>query len=123
MALKIMAVDDEPEVLKLLKALVEPMGCVVVTFEDSREAGRVVEKEKFDGIVLDAYMPHLDGFQLAERIRSSHLNNEVPIVMLTDTTTSTPCAGALTPGSAFSWANRLIESALAHSSARRAARC
>ncbi|MGD0694227.1 MAG: response regulator [Terriglobia bacterium] len=83
MALKIMAVDDEPEVLKLLKALVEPMGCVVVTFEDSREAGRVVEKEKFDGIVLDAYMPHLDGFQLAERIRSSHLNNEVPIVMLT----------------------------------------
>jgi len=83
MALKIMAVDDELEILKLLKSLVEPTGCDVLTFQDSREARRVIEKEKFDGIVLDARMPHLDGFQLAEHIRASRLNHDVPIVMLT----------------------------------------
>jgi CheY-like chemotaxis protein len=83
MALKIMVVDDEPEVLKVLKAMVEPLGCAVMTFEDSREAGRLIEKEKFDGIVLDAHMPNLDGFQLAQHIRASRLNRQVPIVMLT----------------------------------------
>jgi len=83
MALKIMVVDDEPEVLAVLKAMVEPLGCEVVTFEDSREAVRLIEKEKFDGIVLDAYMPYLDGFQLAQHIRTSRLNHDVPIVMLT----------------------------------------
>ena len=83
MALKIMAVDDEGDVLKLLRALLEPMGCEVLTFEDSREAARLLEKEKFDGIVLDAHMPHIDGFQLAQLVRDSRLNHQVPLIMIT----------------------------------------
>jgi len=83
MALKIMAVDDEPEILNLLRIMVGPLGCEVVTIADSREAARLIEREKFDGVFLDALMPHMDGFQLAEHIRTSPLNREVPIVMLT----------------------------------------
>jgi len=83
MALKIMAVDDDPQVLNLLRIMVEPLGCEVVMIEDSREAARLIEREKFDGVFLDALMPHMDGFQLAQHIRTSRLNHEVPIVMLT----------------------------------------
>ena len=83
MALKIIAVDDEPEILKVLKAMVEPLGCEVLMVADSRDALRLIETEKFDGVVVDVQMPHVDGFELTRCIRNSRLNRHVPIVMLT----------------------------------------
>jgi CheY-like chemotaxis protein len=82
-ALRIMVVDDEPEVAKAIKAMTEPLGCDVVILTDSREAARCVASEKFDGIFVDGRMPHLDGFELTETIRASPLNARVPVVMLT----------------------------------------
>jgi CheY-like chemotaxis protein len=83
MALKIMVVDDEPGVLKVLKAMVEPLGIQVVTMADSREASARLEREKFDGIFVDVRMPHMDGFELTTHVRASRSNSGIPIVMLT----------------------------------------
>ena len=83
MAFTIMVVDDEPPVLSIMKSMLEPLGCSVLTFSDSREAVHLVEKQKLDGVFLDAAMPHVDGFQLTEQIRHSKSNSRVPIVMLT----------------------------------------
>jgi CheY-like chemotaxis protein len=81
--MKILVVDDEPEVCKLLKTLVEPLGVEVRTSSDSREAALIVENEKFDGIMLDAVMPNLDGFDLARIIRATPPNQQAPIIMIT----------------------------------------
>lgn len=78
-----MVVDDELDVLKLIKAMVEPLGCEVLTMADSREAARRLESEKFDGVFVDVRMPHLDGFELTRRVRASALNRGAPVVMLT----------------------------------------
>ena len=78
-----MAVDDEPAILDLVKALVEPLGMNVLIANDSREAAEMIETEVFDGFLLDAHMPHLDGFELAQRIRHSPVNSKVPIALLT----------------------------------------
>jgi CheY-like chemotaxis protein len=83
LALKILVVDDEPAVLELFRMMVAPWGCEVETMVDSREAAWRLTQEKFDGIFVDARMPHVDGFQLTARIRSSPLNRHVPVVMLT----------------------------------------
>lgn len=83
MAITIMVVDDEPPVLSIMKSLLEPLGCSVVALSDSREAVHMVEKQKLDGVFLDAAMPHVDGFQLTEQIRHSKSNSRIPIVMLT----------------------------------------
>jgi len=82
-AIRIMVVDDEPAVAKVIKAMTEPLGCDVLIFTDSREAAKCVASEKFDGIFVDGRMPHLDGFELTETIRASPLNAQVPVVMLT----------------------------------------
>jgi len=82
MALKILVVDDEQDILKLVKGLLEPLGVEVLGLADSREAAQRVNKEKFDGVFLDSRMPYLDGFGLAKSIRGSPLNGKVPIVML-----------------------------------------
>lgn len=83
MSLKVMAVDDDPEILKLIKSMVQSLGCEILTMVDSREAARRVEIEKFDGIFLDVQMPGLDGFELTTRVRASKLNRQIPVVMLT----------------------------------------
>lgn len=83
MALKIVAVDDDPEVLKLIKSIVEPLGCEILILGDSLEAARRLEQERFDGIFVDALMPNMDGFELTKRIRGSSLNSATPIVMIT----------------------------------------
>ncbi|MFB3924123.1 MAG: response regulator [Terriglobia bacterium] len=83
MALKILVVDDEPQVLDVFRKLVEPLGYEVLTLADSREAARRIAEDKFDAIALDAVMPRPDGFELTERIRASSMNPSVPIIMFT----------------------------------------
>jgi CheY-like chemotaxis protein len=81
--MKIFLVDDEPEVCRLVKTMVEPLGVEVRTSSDSQEAALILEKEKFDGIMLDVAMPGLDGFELTRRIRSTPPNQQAPIIMIT----------------------------------------
>ncbi len=83
MTLRILVVDDEPDILKIIKAMVEPMGFEVLTFADGREAAQRSTTEKFDGVIVDAQMPNLNGFDLVQHLRASPLNSGVPIVMLT----------------------------------------
>jgi DNA-binding response OmpR family regulator len=83
-ALKLMIVDNDPEVLKLIRSVVEPLGYEVLTVTDSREAAERVNRQKFDGVVLVANMPHPDGYVLTQKIRESASNNRVPIAMLTE---------------------------------------
>ncbi len=82
MALKIMAVDDDPSVLNTIKALVEALGYEVLALSDSRVAAERVAKQKIDAALIDAKMPHLDGFELVKHIRASPSNSRVPIVMI-----------------------------------------
>jgi CheY-like chemotaxis protein len=81
--LRVMAVDDEPAVLILLKKQLETLGCDVLELTDSRLASARLEDEKVDGLFVDVRMPHVDGFSLTRKIRMSKLNRRVPIVMLT----------------------------------------
>jgi CheY-like chemotaxis protein len=83
MKIRIMAVDDEPAVLDLLKPMVETHGYEVLAIGDSREALKRLEDEKVDGLFVDVNMPHLDGFELTRLVRTLKLNGQVPIVMLT----------------------------------------
>jgi CheY-like chemotaxis protein len=78
-----MAVDDEPGILKVLKAQLESQGCKVIDIVDSREALARLKEEKVDGLLVDVLMPHMDGFLLTQQTRQSILNRRVPIVMLT----------------------------------------
>jgi CheY-like chemotaxis protein len=81
--MRILLVDDEADVCRMVKAMVEPLGVEVRTCSDSREAALLVETEKFDGIMLDVAMPNLDGFALTRKIRATPPNQQAPIIMIT----------------------------------------
>jgi CheY-like chemotaxis protein len=83
MGMKILLVDDEPEICRLIKTIVGPLGVEVRTSSDSREAATIAASEKFDGIIMDVAMPVMDGIELTRRIRSTPPNNQAPIIMIT----------------------------------------
>ncbi len=83
MSLKILAVDDEPQVLQYVKELLQSLGYEVLALQDSRVATDRVDREKFNAAFVDAHMPYVDGFTLVRHIRDSTSNGAIPIVMLT----------------------------------------
>lgn len=84
MALKILAVDNDEEVLKLIREVAGLQGCEVSAFKTGLEAAHQVHHQKYDGAFVGASIPYMDGFVLVQLMRSSPSNNRVPIVMLTD---------------------------------------
>jgi len=80
MAQTILVVDDEPEIVRLVRAYLEEAGFRVVTASDGQEALYVARHEKPDLVVLDVLMPRMDGLEFTRRIRSER---NIPIVMLT----------------------------------------
>lgn len=78
--MKILAVDDEPLYLRLLKVNLEPEGYEVITASDGEAALELVASKQPDLVILDVMMPKLDGITTCERIRQF---SNVPIIILT----------------------------------------
>jgi two-component system KDP operon response regulator KdpE len=76
----ILVVDDEPHVLRLVKANLESSGYKVSTAVDGEQAVELVRREVPDLVVLDIMLPKLDGYAACRRIREF---SSVPILMLT----------------------------------------
>jgi len=80
MAQTILVVDDEPEIVRLVRAYLEEAGFRVVIASDGEEAFYVARHEKPALVVLDVLMPRMDGLEFTRRIRRER---DVPIIMLT----------------------------------------
>jgi DNA-binding response OmpR family regulator len=80
MAQTVLVVDDEPQIVRLVRAYLEEAGFRVVTASDGQEALYVARHEKPDLVVLDVLMPQMDGLEFTRRIRRER---DVPIIMLT----------------------------------------
>jgi len=77
---KILVVDDERKIVKLVKAYLEQAGFQVVTAYDGQEALIVFRHAQPDLVVLDLMLPRIDGLDVARTMRRE---SNVPIIMLT----------------------------------------
>jgi two-component system alkaline phosphatase synthesis response regulator PhoP len=80
MAQTILVVDDEPEIVKVLRGYLEQAGFRVVTANDGPLALAQYKHEKPDLVLLDLHLPGLDGLDVARRLRAS---SNVPLIMVT----------------------------------------
>ena len=84
MAAKILVVDDDPNVQRLLQYTLKQEGYDVVIASDGAEGFRLWGAEAPDLILLDVMLPKLDGYQVATKIRAEEgTPAHVPIIMLT----------------------------------------
>lgn len=83
MTKKILVVDDEPNILTLLKMNLEMNRYEVVTAETGQAAIDMAVREKPDLILLDLMLPDIDGTSVCQRIRTAPDTRVIPIIMLT----------------------------------------
>ena len=83
LSLKLLVVEDDPASLELMTEVLRSLEAEVRPLSDSQEAAVLVNQEKFDGIFLDLEMPNVNGFALAQEVRTSSWNRLTPIVIVT----------------------------------------
>jgi adenylate cyclase len=82
-AARILVVDDVPENLRLLEAVLTPRGYEVVTATDGWTALELAESAKPDLVLLDVMMPQPDGYEVCRRLRAREETAVLPVIMLT----------------------------------------
>jgi diguanylate cyclase (GGDEF)-like protein/PAS domain S-box-containing protein len=80
---RILCVDDEPQNLSLLDAILSPQGYVVITASNGPEALEKIRAEQIDICLLDLMMPEMDGFEVCRQIKSNVPYRNIPVVMIT----------------------------------------
>ncbi len=80
---KIIVVDDEKDVLDLVRRILLRGGFEVITASDGKEGLAKVYSEAPDLMILDINMPEMDGWEVCRKIRGDPLYKHLPIIMLT----------------------------------------
>jgi pilus assembly protein CpaE len=83
MAAKILVVDDDPNVQRVLSYTLKQEGYEVLVANDGAEGFKLWSSEDPALILLDVMLPKMDGYQVATKIREEESNTHVPIIMLT----------------------------------------
>src|SRR5713226_7003247 len=79
----ILLVDDRPENLVALEAVLRPLGHNLITASSGEEALKRLLAEDVAVILLDVLMPGMDGFETAVQIKQRDKTRDVPIIFLT----------------------------------------
>lgn len=80
---RILVVDDTPQNIRLLDAVLSPRGYTVVPAASGQEALETVAQEPPDLVLLDIQMPGMDGYEVCQRLRGAPATRALPIVMIT----------------------------------------
>ena len=79
----VLIVDDEPDIIKILRKYLENHGLGVLTAQNGREALEILQKSDVRLVITDRIMPEMDGIALCRSIRASDISGYVYIIILT----------------------------------------
>jgi two-component system response regulator CpxR len=79
-AIKILMVDDDKKLCRLVKDYLEPMGYEVTSAHDGSQGLEMVHTGDYHVVILDVMMPKMDGFEVLKRLRNE---TDIPVLMLT----------------------------------------
>jgi len=80
---RILVVDDDRSIIKVLRGYLEQAGYVVLTAADGETALHTLRRERPDLVILDLMMPALDGWELTRIVRGDKTLAATPVIMLT----------------------------------------
>lgn len=80
---RVLAVDDQPDSLRLLQLRLQSAGMECFTSSDGPGALEMLEKQLVDVIILDVMMPQMDGFEVCRRIKANEHTRDIPVIFLT----------------------------------------
>jgi len=79
---RLLLIDDDPNLILLVKDYLEFQGYQVITAENGREALDVLEQDIPDMIICDVMMPEMDGYGLVQHVRDNPTTSSIPVLFL-----------------------------------------
>lgn len=98
MARKVLLVDDDPHIQELIKFFLKSSGLNLIICNDGYAALNELQNKKFDLVILDISMPHMNGFQTLRTLRQHSVAKNTPVIMLTGSKDKTDVVKALKLG-------------------------
>jgi len=80
---RVLVIDDNPDTQQIIATMLEGRGCQVAAAGDGVQGWEAVQEQRPDLIVLDLMMPHMDGFELLERLRTEPAHATIPVIVIT----------------------------------------
>lgn len=79
---RLLLIDDDPNLILLVKDYLEFRGYEVVTAENGRDARDILTRQQPDMIICDVMMPEMDGYSFVESLRQDSRTNWIPVMFL-----------------------------------------
>ena len=83
MAKRILIVDDEVQLVEMMKMRLEAAGYEIISAYDGQEGFDKAKKDKPDLIILDLMLPKMDGYKVCGLLKNDARYNKIPIIMFT----------------------------------------
>ena len=80
---RVLVIDDEPDVVRLISKVLSGRGHVVHTVRDGANALVRVNTERPDVILIDSDIPKIDGAEVCRQIKTNPVTRRIPVVMMT----------------------------------------
>ena len=80
---RLLVVDDDPQVIDLVRQLLDGEPYEVIAAADGQEALEAISHQRPDIVLLDLLMPRLDGFAVIEYLRQDAQHRQLPVIVLT----------------------------------------
>jgi CheY-like chemotaxis protein len=79
---RILVVDDDEKILRVIEALLIPHGYEVITARNGQEAITSMSVAKPNLVLMDIFMPEMDGYSALGKIKENDATKEVPVIMV-----------------------------------------
>ncbi len=80
---RILLVDDEQDIVFLVKKILEKGGHEVIEAYSGKDALKMIKKDRPDLILLDIMMPDISGWDVSKKVKTEDDTRDIPVVMLT----------------------------------------
>ena len=95
---KILVVDDDPAIIRLLSAVLRYEAMKVVQTSRGEEALDIVERERPDLVLTDFSMPGMNGMEICRHIKQNPRTADTPVILMTGALTRADCQQTLAQG-------------------------
>ena len=79
----IMVVDDNPDIITIIKTILEGKGYNVISASSGQELLNLLKNQKPDLIILDIMMPEMDGLEVLTKLKGVTDTTSIPVILLT----------------------------------------
>src|ERR1041385_2477760 len=80
---RVVCIEDEPEMIDLVKLILSRKGFEVVGAMGGREGLEAIQAEKPDLVLLDLMMPDMDGWEVYQKIKANDATRHIPVIVVT----------------------------------------